>query len=562
MTMPAKRKRQHEGELAGIHGGSSGKNNHEISDSIIDAHDVNGQEILEANRLDSVGTPSKSRRGRPSKGRSGHRLESHVNGDYESTPSKSKSVNLFSTPSKTRQFEKSSDKDVPVTNGEESARSRSARTMVNAVAVDGVSDDDNRAEENLLARKVWNAENEDSDDEENESGDGIAAEQTGPETPSKRKRRRQKRSLTPPSNLPPHEQYLWQNRPGKVKTSNNTLSSISLLNHERYHNHINSYEDPHVSSYSFLHSLHSRSFPQWRFEVSQTFNLCLYGYGSKRRLVTAFASYLHAVSPSDPPQIMIVNGYNPTLTLRHLLTTFATLVFQCTPSTLPSKLGTQPREIISTLLSHLTINSPSTPHYIFINSLDAAPLRRSPTPTLLSQLAASPHVHLVATCDTPNFPLLWDTNLRDQYNFLFHDTTTFESYASIEIPSVIDDVNELLNRSGRSVKGKEGVGFVLQSLPENARNLYRVLIAELLSAIDEGEGGSNGVGDYGVEYKVLYQKVVEEFICSNEMGFRQLLKEFFDHQMVVSRRDASGAEMLGVPWRREEMEGILEDLMG
>ena len=44
------------------------------------------------------------------------------------------------------------------------------------------------------------------------------------------------------------------------------------------------------------------------------------------------------------------------------------------------------------------------------------------------------------------------------------------------------------------------------------------------------------------------------------MAFRQLLKEFHDHQMVVSRKDGMGGELLGVPFMREEMEGILEDL--
>lgn len=73
-------------------------------------------------------------------------------------------------------------------------------------------------------------------------------------------------------------------------------------------------------------------------------------------------------------------------------------------------------------------------------------------------------------------------------------------------------------------------------------------------------GGGSGAA--WMEYRTLYQKVVEEFICSNEMGFRQLLKEFHDHQMVVSKRDGTGAEMLGVPFRRDEMEAILEDLMG
>ena len=45
------------------------------------------------------------------------------------------------------------------------------------------------------------------------------------------------------------------------------------------------------------------------------------------------------------------------------------------------------------------------------------------------------------------------------------------------------------------------------------------------------------------------------------MNFRFLLKEFHDHQMISSRRDASGAEVLGVPLSKEDMEGVLEDLV-
>jgi origin recognition complex subunit 2 len=45
------------------------------------------------------------------------------------------------------------------------------------------------------------------------------------------------------------------------------------------------------------------------------------------------------------------------------------------------------------------------------------------------------------------------------------------------------------------------------------------------------------------------------------MNFRFLLKEFHDHQMITSSRDASGTEVLGVPLAREEMEGVLEDLV-
>lgn len=503
-------------------------------------------------------TPTKARRGRPPG--SAQKAKALPNGvgsrSQQGTPLKSKGNALVSTPVKTASGANGHGAVPTVGNADRSARRKSARSIVERTATDGFSDEEDVEEEDILARKIWDADEAESEDQQEEAEGELRADDAVPTTPSKRKSGRRKKSPTPPQNLPPHEQYFWQHRPGKIKTSNNTLSSLSLLTHEEYHNQINAYEDPHASSYAFLHSLHSRSFPQWRFELSQSFNICLYGYGSKRRLVTAFAKYLHTTSRSDPPRILMVNGYTPTLTLRQVLSTLAPLVFDCTPSTIPSKLGTQPREILTTLLSQLNTSPPPSPYFVFINSLDAPPLRRSPTPSLLAQLAASPHIHLLATCDTPNFPLLWDTNLRDQYNFLFHDTTTFESYSPVEIGSVVDGVNELLGRSGRSVKGKEGVGFVLRSLPENARSLYRVLIAELLAAMDE-EGGGEG----GMEYKVLYQKVVEEFICSNEMGFRQLLKEFYDHQMVVSRRDGSGAELLGVPWRREEMEAILEDLV-
>lgn len=72
---------------------------------------------------------------------------------------------------------------------------------------------------------------------------------------------------------------------------------------------------------------------------------------------------------------------------------------------------------------------------------------------------------------------------------------------------------------------------------------------------------NNHDGEAGVAYNTLYQKAVEDFICSSEMGFRGLLKEFLDHEMVVARRDGAGGEVLGTPFRREELEVVLEGLI-
>ena len=427
------------------------------------------------------------------------------------------------------------------------------------------SANESEPDEDLLIKTIREEENGSSalsedGDRENDATSGAATPSRG--TPRKRKKAR---SPTPPQDLAPHERYFWQNRQGRAKTSNNTLST-QLLSHEEYNEQISTYEDPHSDAYENLISIHMRSFPQWRFELSENFNICLYGYGSKRRLVTAFAQYLDDHLPSHP-KIFIINGYTQSINLRHVFMRFASLVHDCKSSELPSGLGSAPTDILSFALDHLTAKPPKAPIYVFINSLDAASLRRSSAVAIFARLAAHPSVHVLATCDTSNFPLLWDTRLQEQYNWVYHDTTTFQSFAGVEIPSVVDEVNDLLGRSGRSIKGKAGAGFVLKSLPENARNLYRVLIVELLSNNDDAmeiDHASNGVKRSpelgGLERKTLYNKAVEDFICSNEMGFGQLLNEFYDHDMLVDK-DLDGVKVLGVPFRREECEEILEELM-
>lgn len=103
----------------------------------------------------------------------------------------------------------------------------------------------------------------------------------------------------------------------------------------------------------------------------------------------------------------------------------------------------------------------------------------------------------------------------------------------------MEGVHQLLGRSGRRVGGKEGVGFVLRSLPVNARSLFRILVVEMLVVMDEEGGGGEEEdgeeeggrgrgrsGEVGVEYRMLYQKAVEDFVCGDEVAFRSLLKEY------------------------------------
>ncbi|PGH32344.1 origin recognition complex subunit 2 [[Emmonsia] crescens] len=489
---------------------------------------------------------------------------------------KTKSRSLFATPTKATGKRSTNASPSIARNADRSAKRKSARVLLEP------NDDDDWDGADQLAQEIWEPEDDeaqvDGENEVEETKKRPAAKVNGAGkaevTPKRRAGRpkgaKNRRSPTPEGELPPHERYFFQNRPGPVQTSNNTLAKLSLLTHEEYFEQLGKFVDPHQEEKEFLLGLHEHSFPQWEFELSEGFNICMYGYGSKRRLVNRFAEWL-SQRCSDPPTIVIVNGYVSSTTIRSIL---ATIISAILGSDTPSKLGTQPSEVLELLQSILNNNPPPRPIMVFINSIDAPPLRRPSHQALLARLASIPLINILATADIPNFPLLWDVSHRDQFNFVFHDCTTFAPY-EVEL-NVVDEVNSLLGHQVRRIGGKDGVNFVLKSLPENTRKLYRLLVTEILTLLgeqhlsdDEEDGDGGGKRDRGVnqgeeiaiEWRTLFHKAAEEFISSSEMMFRTQLKEFYDHQMIVSRTDASGVEMLGIPLSREEMEGVLEDLI-
>jgi len=461
--------------------------------------------------------------------------------------------------------------DIQSNGADRSARRKSTRRIVDRI-IAGDGSENEASEDDIIAQQIWDEDEHDevAVGEQDEDNDKLLHT----ENPPKRGRGRpkcskNKRQETPPR-LPPHERYFWDNRPAASKTSTNGLNTHLLLNHDEYFTFSQSYHDSHQQSKDFLFALHESAFLQWDFELSNGFNLCLYGYGSKRAVIHSYAEHLQdtAHQAKNSTKIVIVNGYESSITLQDILHPVASTLFGR-----HLKLPAHPPALLQLILETLNETPLANPTHILINSLDAQPLRRPVIQSSLASLAAHPSIRIVATCDTPNFPLMWDVTLKRQFRFLFHDCTTFECYGQ-EI-DVVDSVNTLLGRSGRRVGGRDGVGYVLRSLPENARSLYRILVAEQLAAAaledgfeaDEIDGDPGPQrkdapdGSAGVEFRVLYHKAREELVCSTEHQFRTLLKEFYDHQMVESRRDALGIEQLIIPFRTEELEALLEDLV-
>ena len=459
-------------------------------------------------------TPTKKRRGRPPR----EDPTEPLNGKISTTPATSRQKNPIETPLKLSGL---NGIDTPSRRNiaDRSARRKSARALIDRVVDGAISDDE--GEDEGIAREIYeSSEDEDARQQDQESADDG---EDGPVavTPSKRRGRPpgpRKRSPTPPQDLPPHEQYFYQNKPGRAKTSNNNLSSLDLLTHDEYFALLRITKPTHTTNIQFLESLHAESFSQWYFELSQGFTTCLYGYGSKRRLLHQFATYISTKNQrAQPPnKIVVVNGYLRTTSIREILSTIGTAI---NPShRIPSA---NPVAMVQNLFRLLDAEGSTLT--LFINSIDAPPLRKTGTQSILAQLAAHPNIKLVCSADTSDFPLLWDSGLRSSFNFLFHDCTTFAPFGP-EI-EVVDEVHELLGRMARRVGGKEGVTFVLRSLPENAKSLFRLLVTEVLVAMDEGGAAGGDAGGIGIEYRMMYNKAVEEFICSSEMAFRTLLKE-------------------------------------
>ncbi|KAK0635442.1 origin recognition complex subunit 2-domain-containing protein [Bombardia bombarda] len=483
-------------------------------------------------------TPVKKRRGRPPKSAT---AGGAADSNKITTPSALRQKRVAQTPVKLNGLDTPGRRNI----ADRSARRKSARALIDRVLEGALSDDE--AEGSGIAREIYESSDDDDDEEEEEEGTQARYWSSSSST---------KTLTNTSSGSTPHEQYFYHNKPGHAKTSNNSLSSLDLLTHEEYFSILRQLKDPHAADVQFLQSLHAESFPQWAFELAQGFTTCLYGYGSKRRLLHQFATYLsssHPQSTTAPPKIVMVNGYVRTTAIREILTTIAAAVDPA-----QKLVSGNPVAMVQSLLSMLPPSSNEPPVILIINSLDAPPLRKTASQSILAQLAAHPRIRLVCSTDTPDFPLLWDSGLRSAFNFVFHDCTTFAPFGP-EI-DVVDDVHELLGRMARRVGGKEGVAFVLRSLPENAKSLFRLLVGEVLVVMEDGGGGGSAEGP-GIEYRMLYNKAVEEFICSSEMAFRTLLKEFHDHQIIESHKDSIGTEMLSLPFRKDELEAILEELM-
>ncbi|KAK9326331.1 origin recognition complex subunit 2-domain-containing protein [Lipomyces orientalis] len=348
----------------------------------------------------------------------------------------------------------------------------------------------------------------------------------------------------------------------KPVLSTNSISKLPFLTSQEYSTYIQEAEQYYKSNRETLVQLHETLFAQWAFELSQGFNLVLYGLGSKRELALSFAQeYL------DDVNVLVINGYNPSTTIREVVASSAAILLDDPNVKIPKAIP----DILSLLFTAqerkpFPYDSYKPKLVLLIHDIDGEAFRNDRSQSALSRLAAHNQVSVFATVDHINTPILWDSAKLSSFNFIWHDATTFASYTA---ETSFSDPLMLGGGTGRNVNransgpGHAGIRYVLESLTSNARGLYRVLISHQLQSIEDDFGQTqdsrNDSSRFGMEFKTLYQRCSEEFIVTNELNFRTMLTEFYEHEMLNSTKDLVGTEVIYAPFDKEVLERLLED---
>ncbi|SCU83935.1 LAMI_0C05424g1_1 [Lachancea mirantina] len=373
------------------------------------------------------------------------------------------------------------------------------------------------------------------------------------------------------------EGYIDQKKPiRKSKKSTHSMAMAPMVTRQQYSlitSVLNSVL--HRSRKAKLREIQETMFPQFWFELTQGFSLLFYGVGSKKQLLEDFAlKFLSRKLALQLPEVqessanstfegvpcVIVNGYNPTCNYRDVFHSISQIMLPQELSKTETKYWSNHVELQMNKMIEVYQDMPLDVRLILlVHNIDGPALRKDVFQNILSFVSRVRQIALVASADHIHAPLLWDHVRTQNYNFVFHDVTNYENYA---IETSFGDAMKI----GRSDQGTgaEGARYVLESLTVNSKRMFKLLIENQLASMKshkKTQATTRGSNPHGIEFKQFYHMCAAEFIASNEISLRTMLREFIEHKMTVISKDRSGVESIYVPYTFAEMEALLRDVL-
>ncbi|KAF9238655.1 origin recognition complex subunit 2-domain-containing protein [Melanogaster broomeanus] len=329
------------------------------------------------------------------------------------------------------------------------------------------------------------------------------------------------------------------------------------------------------------------AFRRYARELEQGFNLLFYGFGSKRAVLNAFASECLA----KRGHVVVVNGFHPNTTLKDIIASVERVPGVADAPLTSSSADAQIQRIFDFFAS----DAERSHHlYLIIHNIDAPPMRTPKIRNCLSLLALNPNIHLVASIDRLNAPLLWSSSEllarkvfdpatpKRGYAFLWHDLTTLASYdteLAVRRPLVhrrrLVRIDRIPRRTGVSRRPKRGrqrwAAHGERDHPrprrrhlESQKALYPArreaagknmdaAAAESTTNANENANANTSSVDaaqYGLTYDALFSLVRDQF---------GLLGEFRDHGLILAgAAGGTGGETLWIPLRKERLVKVLK----
>ncbi|XP_061652189.1 origin recognition complex subunit 2 isoform X1 [Phyllopteryx taeniolatus] len=393
----------------------------------------------------------------------------------------------------------------------------------------------------------------DSGDEEDEDDVAVDEEQRvkkddgkseTPRTPSKglsaalyKTPAKKSKNAPEPANQPTLvEEYFEAHGSSKVLTSDRTLDRLHApkLDRETLIQLLEGKPSCCAREMHNLNNKHKKHFSKWMLQLQLGFSVLLYGLGSKKDLLEEFR-----FSHLSQEMHLVVNGFFPSITLKSILNTLTCEVLEHHGS------FRTPCDQIQ-YISQTLKDRPALHVYVLINNIDGPMLRGEKTQSALGQLASLPNLHLVATIDHINAPLVWDQFKQSQFNWLWWECVTFKHYTE-----ETSYENSLLVQQTAAL-ALSSLTHVLRSLTPNARGIFKLLVKFQLENKDNPSYT-------GLSFHDFYQRCRESFLVNSDLTLRTQLTEFRDHKLIRTRKGADGVEYLTVAVNANTLLDYLEN---
>ncbi len=279
--------------------------------------------------------------------------------------------------------------------------------------------------------------------------------------------------------------------------------------------------------------------------LAGNFNILLYGYGSKKQVCSNFTKgYL------QDHHVIEVNGYFPNLTIQKVLSFIGEKVLDCASSKMGNILD-HARFIESMFNEYF--NSKTTTEYqkkhlfLIIHNIDGGSLRNKVSQSVLSLLSNIQGIHIIASIDHVNALNMWDSAMKQQFRWLWYDTTTFSMYRH-----ETEYENAILVQSNQT--NVRAVISVLKSLTPNGRKVFEILLNYQISNMADPSF-------IGMNHRLFYNDCFKDFIVSNEVSFKSQLIEFKDHNVIkIKLSPNDGQEYIYIPLTIDMLESIKQNL--